>query len=209
MPIVIIRPSAIPSAPALGATITTTVVNGLNSAAKWITQGGYQALSLQSGRMNGRLHPRPGVSGGVVFQLDNYVVDSRVFVPNGYNYFHLQATFKLNALGVASGTIYGAVLTLELLKGGSATPIQTIRYDDTDIAIAGGVGYRTIVDKLPFKALGSPRNIEELYLRVSVDLCDGNRTLDGVQVTPAQAVGFYQGIEALQLHLFRNTDINF
>ena len=203
MPIVPIRPHAIPAPLAFGATITTTVVNGMNQAAKWITQGGYQALSLQSGRVNGRLHPKPGISGGNLFQLDIYTIDSRVFIPNGYNYFSLQASFKLNQI-VTTGT----VLTLEWLKGGAVTPIQTIRYDDPSLVL-GGLGYRTIVDKLPFKALGSPHNIEQLYLRVSVDLCDGDRALDGTPVTGTVAPTYYQGIESLQLHVFRNTQINF
>ena len=207
--ITVIRDSAIPSVVALGSTIGLPAVDGLHDAATWFASNGWLALSLQSQRMNGRLAPAVGVSGGNLFTLDSYECCSRVIVPNGYNSFALQASFKLNALGAIVSTAYGAVLRLEWLKGAQATPIQTYRFDNPAIVSAAGQFYALIVGKLPYKAMGSPHTMQELWLRVSVDLTDGNSSLIGVVPTPAQPTTFYQGLDYLQLHLFRDVNILF
>lgn len=211
MAISIIRPSAIPvSDPLASGPILLPTIDGLHDAATWFASNGKLALSLQSKRMNGRLAPVAGVSGGNLSTMDQYSTAHRVFVPNGYNSFALQVSFRIDAFPTGTtGITARPVLHLEWLKGSKATPIQTYRYDNPAIILAGGQGYALIVYKLPYKALGSPHTMQELWLRTTVDLCDGDRTLDGTAITSPTANSVYRGIDYLQLHLFKNTSVVF
>ncbi len=204
MPIYQIRQTAIPGyAPLAAGVLPLSTINLLQAACKWFSRTGISALQIQGGRTNGRQHPFPGVSGGQSFFVDTFRTHARVSVPNGYNFYTLQCTMTLPLIGAWAGQLHGAVLSLDWMRGDTVVPIASFDWNSPEAA----AGYVIITDRLPIMATGNPRTVEDIWLRVTVDLSGGGIAPAGSLVAGAPPVSFRAGVDGLALHLWRNEDL--
>lgn len=195
------------------AIIGNTALNGIENAKSHFAGRGMSPTTLCSQRVNGTIVPALGVSrrsgqgSNTGWFLGLFQIAVPFTVSPGHNWFTMFAHWRLNKMKEVNFAEYGAVLTFEVMKGGVAAPITFATWRQVT-GVSNAEGSTLVNMPIPQALAISPVDTETLYLRVTLDLAEGNRDLDGQSPTAGTltAANFWNGLNYLTVAAYRNCD---
>lgn len=156
-------------------------INGWQNAMSHYAERGMSPAIITSQRVNGVVQPAVGVcrkAPGNQWVLTYRSISVPFTVSPGHNWFTLYAAYRLNMMYADPNQQAGSTLTFEIVKGGAAAPVTFASWRSL-LNVTGAVGSILVNAPLPQILSMSPVDTELLYLRVTFDLAEGNRALDG------------------------------